>query len=35
MGAAQGLDEGGKVEDFDVGGAVVPIMVPADYALPA
>lgn len=30
MRAAQGLDEGGKVEDLDVGGAGEPIMVPAD-----
>jgi hypothetical protein len=30
FGLAQGLDEAGKVEDFDVGGAVVPVVVPAD-----
>jgi hypothetical protein len=30
LGAAQGLDEGGKVEDLDVGGAVVPVVVAAD-----
>ena len=30
MGAAQGLDEAGKLEDFDVGGAVRPVVMPAD-----
>jgi hypothetical protein len=30
LGSAEGLDEGGKLEDLDVGGAVVPIVVPAD-----
>lgn len=27
---AQGFDQGGKLEDLDVGGAVGPIVVPAD-----
>ncbi len=30
QGVAQGFDDGGKVEDLDVGGTVGPIMVPAD-----
>ena len=30
MGAARGFDEAGKLEDLDVGGAVVPVVVPAD-----
>ena len=30
MGAAQGFDVGGKVEDFDVGGAVGPVVAPTD-----
>ena len=30
MGAAQGLDEAGKLEDLDVGGTVGPVVVPAD-----
>ena len=30
LGAAQGLDEAGKLEDLDVGGTGGPIMVPAD-----
>ena len=30
MGSAQGFDSAGKLEDLDVGGAVVPVVVPAD-----
>jgi hypothetical protein len=30
FGLAEGVDEAGKLEDFDVGGTVVPVMVPAD-----
>ena len=30
MGAAQGLDQGRELEDLDVGGAVVPVVMPAD-----
>ena len=30
MGAAQGFDEGGKLEDLDVGGTVGPVVMPAD-----
>ena len=28
--ATQGIDEGGKLEDFDVGGAGGPVVMPAD-----
>jgi hypothetical protein len=30
FGSAQGFDAGGKLKDLDVGGTVVPIVVPAD-----
>jgi len=30
LGAAQGLDEAGKLEDLDVDGAGVPVVAPAD-----
>jgi hypothetical protein len=30
FGLTQGLDQAGKLEDFDVDGAVVPVVAPAD-----